>query len=254
MRRGTFTTGSSPETFTRWPSPRGWNAVVLVSGAIVLVVALALGIGWLASARSSSARYAISAPLRRVDLQLASGQAVIVGTSASTVQVRRTDHFAFGHSAREQRSIRRGVLRISSRCPRIVVGSCSASYELSVPETVSVKVTTTAGHVRLDGFRGPATLQTGSGSVDVEAYCGFKLAALTGSGDMHVATACAPQQLDLRSRSGDVAALVPPGRYRLSAVSGSGRERVSGVVRDSRAPFSIEVRSGSGSAEVEGGL
>jgi hypothetical protein len=228
--------------------------VVAVSAAAVLLAVLALGIGWLLSSQSKTTRYAISGRLSRVVLRLASGQAVIVGSSSSTVEVRRTDHFAFGEDAREHRSISDGVLRISSRCPRIVVGSCSASYEVAVPETVSVRVITAGGHVRLDGFRGPATLRTNSGSVDVEAYCGFQLAATTRSGDLHVATACAPQRLDLRSASGDVTALVPPGRYRLAAVSGSGHEHVSGVIRDPRALFTIDVHSGSGSANVEGGL
>jgi DUF4097 and DUF4098 domain-containing protein YvlB len=233
---------------------RGWNALVVASAAVVLLAVLGLGVGWLTSLGSTTTRYSVSAPLSRVDLHLASGQVVIVGSSSSSVEVRRTDHFAFGHEAHEQRSMRGGVLSISSRCPRIVVGSCSASYEVAVPETVAVRVITTAGHVRLDGFRGPATLQTRSGSVDVEAYCGFQLAASTGSGDLHVATACSPQRLDLRSGSGNVTALVPPGRYRLTAVSGSGQEHVTGVIRDPRALFSIDARSGSGSANVEGGL
>ncbi len=254
MRLGTSTTVPSSPSTARWPGERAWNTVVAVSAGLVLLAVLALGIGWLVSLQSKTTRYAVSGRLSRVDIHLASGQAVIVGSSSSTVQVRRTDHFAFGQGAHEQRSLADGVLRINSRCPRIVVGSCSASYEVAVPETVAVRVITTSGHVRLDGFRGPATLLTGSGSVDVEAYCGFQLAATTGSGALHVATACAPQRLDLRSASGDVTALVPPGRYRLAAVSGSGREHVSGVIRDPRALFTIDVHSGSGSANVEGGL
>jgi hypothetical protein len=238
----------------RWRGVGAWNIAVLVSAAIVVLLVLVTAIGWLASHHSKVTMYSVSSPLRQVDLRLSSGQAVIVGSSSSAVQVRRTDDFAFGHAAREQRSLAHGVLSISSRCPRIVLGSCSASYELAVPETVAVNVITTDGHVRLDGFRGTAALQTGTGNVDVEAYCGFKLSAVSASGDVHVATACAPQSLDLRTGSGNAVALVPPGRYRLAAVSGSGRQRVSGVVRDQQAPFSIDVHSGSGSAAVQGGL
>jgi hypothetical protein len=49
-------------------------------------------------------------------------------------------------------------------------------------------------------------------------------------------------------------ALVPPGRYRIGASSGSGHERVSGLKGDPAAPFTIDAHSGSGSVTVEGGL
>jgi hypothetical protein len=47
---------------------------------------------------------------------------------------------------------------------------------------------------------------------------------------------------------------VPPGHYRIGASSGSGRQRVTGVTRDPRALFSIDVHSSSGAVSVEGGL
>jgi hypothetical protein len=242
---------------TRIQARRGlqtWNTAVFASAVIVVALVLVIGIAWLVTLHSRVTTYSVSTPLRQVDLRLASGQAVIVGGGSSTVQVRRTDRYAFGHSAHETRSLRGGVLRISSRCPRVVIGSCSASYELAVPETVAVHVTTTNGLVRVEGFRGAAAVKTGSGNIDVEAYCGFKLSAISVSGDLHVATACAPQTLDLRTGSGNAVALVPPGRYRLSAISGSGKQRIAGVVRDPQAAFSIDVHSGSGLAAVEGGL
>jgi hypothetical protein len=232
----------------------GWNAAVVLSAAVVVLVGLLIGMGWLVSHHSRITPYSVSGPLARVDLELASGQAVIVGSSSSTVQVRRTDDYAFGHAARERRSLTSRILRITSSCPRVVLASCSASYELAVPETVAVNVQTTEGDVRLTGFRGGAAVQTRSGNVDVEAYCGFKLSATSGSGDLRVAAACAPQRLELRTGSGDATALVPPGRYQVNTSSGGGRQRVSGLIRDPRAPFVIDVHSGSGSVAVDGGL
>lgn len=232
----------------------GWNAVVAVSTAIVVLAALVLGIGWLASRHAQTATYAVAGPLTKVDLQLSSGQATIVGSSSSILQVRRVDDYAFGRAAREERSMSGGILRISSRCPRIVVGSCAASYELEVPQSVSVNVRTSDGDVRMTGFSGNAAVVTRSGSVDVEAYCGFSLSARSGVGNLHVSTACAPQRLDLVSGSGNAVALVPPGRYRIGASSGTGRERIRGVARDERAPFTIDVHSSSGSVAVVGGL
>lgn len=235
-------------------SIRGWSAAVAASVAIVVVVVLAAGLGWLVSHRSRSTTYQVSGSLRQVDLQIFSGQATIVGSGSSTLEVRRTDDYAFGRDARERRWLANGVLHITSSCPRIVLGSCAASYELAVPETVAVHVQTADGDVRMTGFSGNTTIGTRSGDIDVEAYCGFSLAATSGSGDLHIATACAPEHLELRTASGNAIALVPRGRYRIGASSGAGRPRVTGVRRDDDAPFTIDVHSSSGEASVEGGL
>jgi hypothetical protein len=225
-----------------------------VSAAIVTLVVLATGAGWLATLHSKIVKYVVAGPVKRLELAVYSGDAVIVGTQSTTLEVRRTDQYSFGHVARERRSLADGVLQISSRCPKIVVGSCSASYELAVPETVMVSVHTTDGNVRLEGFRGTAVIQTGAGDVNIVAYCGFDLAASTRSGDVRVAAACSPANLQLRTRSGDAVALVPPGRYRISTTSGAGPAHVSGVIRDPRAPFTIDVRSRSGTVVIGGGL
>ncbi len=233
---------------------RGWQALVAASGAIVGLVVLVTGVGWVASLHSRTVSYAVTAPLRGVELRLASGNADIVASSSPALQVRRTESYAFGHAARERRWMAGGVLHISSGCPRIVVGSCSASYELAVPQGLTVQVRTSAGAIRMNGVSGDATLDTHSGDVDVEAYCGFHLSALSESGSLSVATACTPQSLRLQTGSGYARALVPPGRYRIAAVSGGRRQRVTGVRNDPTAPFTITVESGSGAVAVEGGL
>ena len=227
---------------------------MLASAAIVALVVLITAVGWLVSDRHRTGTYSYSGPLRSIELRLSAARVAIVGSSSSTIEVRRSDDYSFGHVARETRSVDGGVLRISSSCPRVVVGSCSASYELAVPETVAVTVATTSGDIRLTGFRGDAAMRTGSGNIDVAAYCGFNLSGASGSGGIHVAAACAPRSLVLRTRSGDAVALVPPGRYRIGVGSGSGHERVTGVRHDAAAPFTIDVHSGSGSVSVVGGV
>lgn len=231
-----------------------WTATVVVSAAIVVVVALALAIGWVATLTTRAATSSLPANVHELDLEVDSGPAVIEGSSAPSIQVRRIDSDAFGHAARERRTLTGGVLHIESRCPRVVVGSCGASYEVAVPESVTVHVRTRAGDVRITGFSGNASVQTASGDIDIEAYCGFDLSASSETGSVHVATACAPQELDLSTGSGDAAALVPPGRYRVLAGSGTGQAHVSGVIRDARAPFTLSVHSGRGSVTIEGGL
>jgi hypothetical protein len=233
---------------------RGWNLAVAASSAFVVLLLLATGIGWLASTHSRTTTYSVPTLVSKVDLQVSSGQAVIVGSSSPALQVRRTDDYAFGHPAQERRWFAHGVLHITSRCPQIVLGSCSASYELAVPEAVAVRVQTTSGSVRMTGFNGDATVRTRSGDVDVEAYCGFRLSAHSRSGNVYVATACAPQSLSLVTGTGNAVALVPPGRYRIGASAGAGEEHVTGLRSDPTAPFTIDAHSVSGGVSVEGGL
>lgn len=253
LPRRSRATSSGPRAAARAPRrPRGWNAAVAASAAIFVAVGLAVGISWLVSHHNETSKFYLPGPVRQITLQLSSGDVVVVPSGSTAVEVRRSDNYAFGHRAREHRSYRDGSLTITSGCPRIVVGSCSASYEVAAPETATVDVQTTSGKVRLDGFRGSANVRTGSGSVVAAAYCGFGLSAVSGSGDLHVAAACAPQHLQLHTGSGDVVALVPPGRYRIQA--SGGHRRVSGVTSDPSAPFTLDAHSGSGGVTIGGGL
>ena len=233
---------------------RGWDAAVAVSVVVLALVALALGIGWLASLESHTATATVGGPVATVDLELDSGSATIVGGGPANVLIRRTERAAFGRTPVERRSLSGGVLHVSSACPKVVVGSCAASYRVEVPDGVAVTVRTRGGGVRLSGFRGNAQIQTGSGAVSVDAFCGFTLAARTVSGPVSVTTACAPKTVELSSHSGDIRALVPPGRYRIRASSGSGHARVAGVTSTPAAPFTIGLSSGSGNVTLEGGL
>ena len=51
------------------------------SSNAVLAVALALGVGWLASRHTRTVTYSVPSPVTQVDLELSSGDAVIVGSS-----------------------------------------------------------------------------------------------------------------------------------------------------------------------------
>jgi len=250
--RGASTTSRPGASVLARVRPHGWSAAVALSALLFALVVIALGVGWLASHRSRTTTYTYSGPVKQVSLQLTSGDATIVGSPSAAVEVRRTDDYAFGHRAREHRTFANGSLAVSSACVRIVVGSCSASYEVAVPETTTVEIRTTSGDVRLEGFRGTADVRTGSGDVDAEAYCGFGISAASGSGNLHVAAACAPQHLQLHTGSGNASALVPPGRYDIQAVGP--QRHVTGVTRDPNAPFSLDLHSGSGAVAIGGGL
>ena len=146
-----------------------------------------------------------------------------------------------------------GTLRLRSRCPAALVGSCSSAYRLRVPDNVPVTVRTTSGDVVSTGYRGSARIDTTSGDVSFNGWCGFNLQIRADSGDVRAVAACAPERLQLRSRQGSVDALVPAGRYRVDAESDEGKRAVRGVDVADDAPFQIQALSTSGDVSVGSG-
>lgn len=229
-----------------------WARLVTASAVLVLGSAIALVIWGLASQQRRVVSYDVRGSLGGVSLDLGGANVTIAGAGRRTsVGVVRTDRYAFGHHVDSTRSAAGGVFRIQSRCPRTLFHACTAGYRLTVPDNVPVDVRTEGGNVSFDGYKGSVRIVTRSGNVDVRSFCGFSLQASTASGHVNAATSCAPQQLSLRSTSGDVNALVPPGRYRVDAESNSGTRLVHGVTAAGDAVFSIQTLSNSGDVRVE---
>jgi Putative adhesin len=223
------------------------------SAAVLVVAAAVLGVLWLTSGKTTTVSSRLPASLLGIELKVQSGDVTIVGGSQSGVSISSNDHSVFGHGPRERRSIRSGILRISSSCPRLVIGSCTASYHIDVPNDVPISIRTEQGSIRLDGYHGSADIATDSGAINVEGYCGFVLGAASASGDVSVSSACSPERLTLRSDTGDVSTTVPPGDYRIQAASNAGGATVNGLVDDEGAPWAIEALSNTGRVRVSAG-
>lgn len=223
-----------------------WGLVLVGSAMTLLIAGAVLGVLWLSSAETRTVSSHLPASLRGIELHVQSGDVAIVGDSQAGVSISSSERSVFGHRPRERRSLHGGILRISSGCPRMVVGSCSASYRIDVPNDVPISIRAEHGDIRLDGYRGSADIATDTGAIDVEGYCGFVLGAASASGDVTVSAACSPERLTLRSGSGDVSASVPPGNYRIQAASNAGETRVTGLVDDGGAPWAIQALSNSG--------
>ena len=222
-------------------------SAVLVLGSGVTMVAW-----WLVSSERSVASYSVRGSVNSITLDLAGADAEIVGGGdRPAVEVRRADDFAFGRRADAARRAANGELAIRSRCPRTIMKACSASYRLTVPDNVRVTVRTTSGSVRFTGFRGSAQVDTGTGDIAVAGFCGFALRARTQAGDLSAAASCAVERLELRSRTGDVHAVVPPGRYQVDADTDDGRRSVLGLTAAEDAPFQIQALSSAGDVLVE---
>jgi len=231
-----------------------WTLLVAASALVVLGVALAIAVWWLVSSEQRVTSYSVRGPLEAIALDLGDADAEIVGArDEPVVEVRRTDRYAFGQRAVSRRGVSEGVLRLRSRCASAILGACSATYRLTVPNNVPVSVRTGSGDVQLAGFRGSARIETQTGDIAASSFCGFLLHARADQGDVSATAACAPERLELRSRAGDVHAVVPPGRYRIDAGSDEGSRTLRGLLPVDDAPFEILALSGAGDVRVEAG-
>jgi hypothetical protein len=245
-----ITEGAPPEA-PALQRPRAWWWLVTAS-ALVLVLAAGVLIAWWAATRETrTSTYDVLGDLAGITLDLQDADVQIDGGSTA-VEVRRVDRYAFGRPATERRSVSVGVLTLVSRCPDQVLGACSAGYRLSVPDNVPVTIRTSSGAVHLSGVRASVQVTTGSGGVTATGFCGHALSAVSDSGAVSASAECSVEQLTLRSRSGDVHATVPTGRYRVDAASDSGSSRVRGVTAADDALFQVQALSTSGNVTVDG--
>jgi hypothetical protein len=230
-----------------------WGMLVAASAVVLVTAALVMAALWAATSDRTSTSYFVSDAVLGIEIDVARGNVEIFGGGRDEVQVRRVERSLYGHRPQEHRAVANGILRIESRCPTLVLGSCAADYRVTVPESVAVTVTAERGDVRLTAYRGSAEVWTSKGSIAAEAFCGFVLQATARGGSIDVSAICSPERLELRTDRGNVTATVPPGRYSVDADSSDGNVAVRGLERVSDAPWTVQALSNSGNVTVEAG-
>ena len=126
----------------RWSRP---------ASLLLVAVAAALTIAWLASRETRTTSYRVLGDLAGIRLDLGDADVEIDG-GATAVEVRRVDRFAFGEPSVERRTKDGGRFSIVSRCPDQVLGDCRTVYRLTVPDNVPIEIET----VERLGARSPA--------------------------------------------------------------------------------------------------
>jgi Putative adhesin len=230
-----------------------WSWLVAGSALVLAAVGVALAVWWLMSRETRIVTYRVVGTLSAVDLDVGAAPVQIAGGAGGAVEVRRDERFAFGRPPRETRAVERGGLKIASRCPDTVLGTCRAAYRVTVPDNVQVNVRTSSGRVAIVALNASSRVTTGSGPIAIDRFCGFTLIATSASGDVRAGAACSPDRVELRSSSGNVRAVVPTGRYRVDAHSDRGATQVTGLIVADDASNAVQALSGSGDVTVEGG-
>ncbi|MDA0179433.1 DUF4097 domain-containing protein [Solirubrobacter phytolaccae] len=223
------------------------SALLVVGGAIALFVAS------IASTKSTQPTFEVVGAVETLTLDVDDSDVVVVGGGRrDTVEVQRTQEFAFGHAPRIEKHPAGSAFALRARCPVSLLGPCSVAFRVVVPDNVALDIRTADGDVSLRGYRGSARVSTGAGRIEIAGYCGNSLDARAGAGEIAVQAACAPPRMSLRTGSGAIRAVMPPGRYDLDAESTSGEEAVRGITARDDAPYVVQVLSASGDVAVEG--
>jgi hypothetical protein len=232
------------------PAPVAWWWLVAASAFVLVLVAAVLVIWSLRSHEKRTTPYRILGDVTALRLDLGNADVEIDG-GASAVEMTRLEEFSFGHPSMGEPQVENGTVSVVSRCPDQVLGSCRVSYRLTVPDNIPLVIETTSGNVDLAGVRASVQISTGSGAIRATGFCGFSLRAVSDTGNVSTVSECSADRLELRSRTGDVRAVVPAARYTIDAQSDTGDARTRGLVPADDAPFQIQALSTEGDVTVE---
>jgi DUF4097 and DUF4098 domain-containing protein YvlB len=244
-----------------------------VALALLFVLGSAIQVaGWTVGSVEHRAHRVIPGPVGTLTIEARSGDVRLVPSATDQVVI---DSRASGtlHTPKLEVRPEGARVRVSGGCPEFTFGHCSAEIVVAVPARTAVHVEAGSGDVDADGVAsdvvvrsasgdvvaqglrgGSAELETASGDIDASGVRTRSLIAQTGSGDVTVQLFSAPQSVDARTDSGDVAVLVPPGdeRYRVDAETDSGDRNV-GVDDTVRAPRTLRAHTNSGVVVVDYG-
>ena len=235
---------------TSGPAPVAWWWLVAASALVLVIVAAVLVIWSVRSHETRTTPYRILGDVAGLRLDLGDADVEIDG-GATAIEVRRIDEFSFGNPSEEVRDVEDGKVSLVSRCPEQVIGSCRVSYRITVPDNVPLEIETNGGTVDVAGVRATVRITTGSGAIRATGFCGFSLQAVSDTGNVTTMSECSADRLELRSRTGDVHAVVPVARYSIDAQSDTGEVRTRGLTSVEDAPFQIQALSTSGDVTVE---
>jgi hypothetical protein len=232
------------------PAPVAWWWLVAASALVLVVVAASMVLWSVRSHETRTTPYRILGDVTGLRLDLGNADVEIDG-GASAIEMTRIEEFSFGRPSTGEPRVENGTVSVVSRCPEQVLGSCRVSYRLTVPDNVPLVIETSSGSVDLAGVRATVQISTGSGSIRASGFCGFSLRAVSDTGNVSTVSECSADRLELRSRTGDVRAVVPAARYTVDAQSERGDVRTRGIVPTENAPFQIQALSTDGDVTVE---
>jgi hypothetical protein len=209
--------------------------------------------------------YSVSGPVQTLAVNAHVGDVSIIGGDSGKVSV--TEHISYRHTVPvTTHRTAAGTITLDSNCPALE--TCSVSYDIKVPRTMTVRVTDNVGVIRLESLSGQVTAHTNVGDIDLGSVSGpIEVTGHAGSirgqdvssphatlrsstGDIEVAFSAAPETITATTDIGSVTLRVPGNQsYSLNA-STLGSTRVS-VTLSPRSPHAITASTWAGSITIE---
>ena len=204
----------------RSPAPAARGGVVVAGrglrGWSCVAVAVMLAIWWAATRETRTTTYRVLGDLAGIRLDLGDADVEIDGGGDGGRGAPRSTASPTARRPRSSRTVADGTLTHRSRCPDQVLGSCRASYRLTVPDNVPLEIQTSSGSVRVSGVRASVQVNTGSGAISATGLLrlpaarelghgrrqrGQRVLAPTGSSCARAAATCARSSPPAATRS-----------------------------------------------------
>jgi hypothetical protein len=191
-------------------------------------------------------RYTVGTPVRALAVSDDVGTVTVTGSSRRSVLVTERQFYR-GLPPQSRHSVSGGQLTLGYTCRS---RDCGVSYDIQVPRSMRVQVSTGTGAIWLRSLAGPADATADVGNVHGQGLAGREVGLRTDVGYISAAFAVAPARLLAKADTGSVTLTVPGGtRYAVTATAGLGAVRV-GVPRSASATHVIQASADVGAVTI----
>ena len=191
-------------------------------------------------------RYTVGTPVHALAVNDDVGTVTVTGSSRRSVLVTERQFYR-GPPPQSRHSVRGGQLTLGYTCRSL---DCGVSYDIQVPRSMRVQVSTGTGAIWLRSLAGPTDATADVGNVHGRGLAGREVGLRTDVGYVSAAFAVAPARLVAKAGTGSVTLTVPGGtRYAVTATAGLGAVRV-GVPRSASAAHVIPATADVGAVTI----
>jgi hypothetical protein len=225
--------------------------------SVAAVLGLGLGLGLTVAAcgadvsfadfadQQAEQSYDVPGKIAFLEARTGAGDIVVNESDRTGVHVTETLHWR-GDRPKDGHAVNGDRLTLDYRCR-----SCAVDYKVEIPRGLEVKLDSGSGTFTLRGLTGPVAASTGSGDIDAQGLTGKRVTAGTGSGEVKLRFAAAPDLVKVETGAGDGLVWVPRGAYNVTTQTGAGNRTVE-VTQDPSSQRTIVVKTGAGDAVVHG--
>jgi len=173
----------------------------------------------------TTATYRISAPVSTVVVTGHVGNVDISGGSGPGISVTQQADYSRTPPT-TTRTVSGGTLTVTYSCPAQVI--CGVAYTLTVPRSVTIKVSTGTGTIRLGELAGNVTAKADVGLISATGLAGASASLTTDAGAISASFAAAPATIQVSARVGAITLRVPAtASYVVSVTAHVGKATVS---------------------------